>query len=120
MQSRLRELLHRKVRASKLAIKSANGSVNISQRRFENLCSMTSGCETTSAGRCSTASSIDCSDHPFLQLARPDNAQLPEIGQVTVGPVVGTYQPLKIISPQLREGETGGRGRFRWGLARRS
>jgi hypothetical protein len=55
MQSRPHALPHQKVRASKLAIKSANGSVNISQRRFANLYSMTSGCETTSAGLYSTA-----------------------------------------------------------------
>jgi len=52
-------LLHRKVRASKLANKSANGSVNSSQRRFASLYSMTSDGETTYAGLYSTADGRD-------------------------------------------------------------
>src|SRR5262245_59567495 len=53
--SRPRVRLPQKVRGRAPAGSSASGSANSCQRRFASLCWKTSGSETTSAGRCSTA-----------------------------------------------------------------
>src|SRR5207245_4316414 len=68
MRSRPHVLPRRKERARAQGDSSAGGSATSSRRRFASSYSTTSGCGTTSAGRCSTAESASGRQHcPVVQ-----------------------------------------------------
>src|SRR2546428_877770 len=77
MRSRPRVRPRRKERARAQGDSSAGGSATSSRRRFASSYSTTSGCGTTSAGRCSTAErAIALADLARIQTLDPANERL--------------------------------------------